>query len=86
MTLYLLYCPESPDSPLDLHGDGYQVDDDLYLVSSELTRSKLYHRIKWQLADDSPLLLAPLSGAPKFKGMNPGSLKWLREGGETGST
>jgi len=46
-----------------------------------LTRSQLYHRIKWQLENGSPLLLAPLSDAPKFKGMNPGALKWLREYG-----
>ncbi|ASK89098.1 hypothetical protein [Sphingorhabdus sp. SMR4y] len=81
MTLYLLYCPQSPEAPLDLHGDGYKIDDNLYVIRSELTRSQLYHRIKWQLENGSPLLLAPLSDAPKFKGMNPGALKWLREYG-----
>ncbi len=82
MALYLLYCPQTTEQPLDLYGDGYRVDDNLFLISSELNRSPLYHRIKWQLDPDSPLLLAPLSDAPKFKGMNPGSLKWLRECGD----
>lgn len=81
MPLYMLYCPQRPETTLDLHGDGYRIGDDLFLISSELTRSRLYHRIKWQLEEGSPLLVAPLSDAPKFKGMKAGALKWLREAG-----
>lgn len=79
-TPYLLYCRETDvDAPLDLHGDGYRLDDGLYLIRSDLERSPLYHRIKRQLGADAPLLVAPLDGDPKFKGMNAGALKWLRE-------
>lgn len=85
-TLYLLYFdPQAalPD-PLDLHGDGHPLADGLWLVRSGLTRSQLYHRIKWQLPDDAALLCAPLSddrdGWPKFKRLESGALKWLRGG------
>lgn len=79
MTLYLLffdpvYCPEN----LDLCGDGVRLHAGLYLIRTELTRSKLYHRIKWQLEDGAGLLVAPLADDPKFKGMEAGSLKWLK--------
>ena len=56
----------------------------MWLVRSALTRSKLYHRIKWQLPEGTPLACAPLgddpAGWPKFKGMEPGALGWLRGG------
>ena len=51
-------------------------------LRSALTRSKLYHRIKWQLPEGTALLCAPLGddpdGWPKFKGMDAGALAWLR--------
>ena len=79
-TLYLLYLPPEADlpAPLDLHGDGYRLHHGLYLIRSALTQSKLYHRIKWQLAKDTPLAVATLDQAPKFKGMEAGALAWLR--------
>ena len=56
-------------------------------MRSPLSRSKLYHRIKWQLPGDAALACAPLAddpdGWPKFKGMAAGALAWLR-GGSTG--
>ncbi len=64
---------------LDLHGDGRALSDDLFLVYSALSQSKLYHRIKWQLPGDTPVIVARLDEAPKFKGMADGALKWLRE-------
>ena len=80
-SLYLLYCRETDaGAALNLHGDGYRLNDGLYLIRSDLDRSPLYHRIKRQLGPDAPLLVAPLDGDPKFKGMNAGALKWLREG------
>ena len=78
--LYLLVVPDPdtiPDS-LDLHGEGRRFAPGIYCILSDLTRSKLYHRIKWQLADDAALLVAPLEDAPKFKGMDDGALAWLR--------
>lgn len=82
--LYLIWHDPaaSPAEPIDLHGDGHPLADGLWLVRSALTRSKLYHRIKWQLPDGTALLCAPLGddpdGWPKFKGMDAGALAWLR--------
>jgi hypothetical protein len=71
---------QAADLPaLDLQGDGRAIAEGLYLIHSELSQSRLYHRIKWQLPDDTPLIVATLNQAPKFKGMAKGSLKWLRE-------
>ena len=80
MNLYLLFFdPDYGPKDLDFCGDGIRLRDGLYLIQSELTRSKLYHRIKWQLKDGAALLVAPLADDPKFKGMEAGSLKWLRD-------
>ena len=35
-------------------------------------------RLKRALPPDTPLLVAPLAGRPKFKRMAPGALAWLR--------
>ena len=84
--LYLLWFEPGTDTAdgMDFHGDAQPLAEGLWLVRSDLTRSKLYHRIKWQLPDDTPLLAAPLEdsrdGWPKFKGLADGALKWLREG------
>ena len=80
MSLYLIFFELGDAEPptLDLHGDGHALTDGLYLSKSDLSRSELYHRIKWQLRPDTPLLVAPLADHPKFKGMTPGALKWLR--------
>ena len=77
--LYLFLCDERwQGTDIDLNGDGFRLGDGVYLIDSALTRSKLYHRLKWQLVDDAWLLVAPLDDAPKFKGMAPGALAWLR--------
>ncbi len=84
--LYLLWFDSPGGLPdgFDFHGDAHVLANDLWLIRSDLTRSKLYHRIKWQLPADTPILLAPLDdnreGWPKFKGMEAGALKWLRSG------
>ena len=52
----------------------------LYLVETGLDRSRLYHAVKRRYAPRR-LLVAPLAAAPKFKGMAPGALKWLRARG-----
>lgn len=84
--LYLLWHDPAaaPEAPLDLHGDAHPLAEGLWLVRTALTRSQLYHRIKWQLPEGTPLACAPLAddpaGWPKFKGLAPGALAWLRAG------
>lgn len=81
MVLYLVYVDLA--SPPDLTFDGAHVElrPGLYLVDTEATRSRLYHDVKHQLPTDTPLLVAPLADAPKFKGMASGALAWVRDGG-----
>jgi len=65
--LYLVYVrdPVPEQSPL---AGGVELEPGLYLVRTEQTRSELYHAIKRKLSP-AILLVAPLSGMPKFKGM-----------------
>ena len=85
-TLYLFWHePDAaPPAEFDLHGDAHPLNEGMWLIRSELTRSKLYHRLKWQLPDDTSIMVAPLlddpAGWPKFKGMAEGALAWLRGG------
>jgi hypothetical protein len=85
--LYLLWHDPAvePSAGFDLHGDAHPLAPGLWLVRSDLTRSRLYHRIKWQLPEGTALLCAPLAddpaGWPKFKGLEDGALKWSRKGG-----
>lgn len=61
--------------------DRFELRPGLFLVDSELDLSRLYHQIKWALPPGSPLLVAPLAAAPKFKLMEEGALKWMRSRG-----
>lgn len=81
--LYLVWIDPTIEVPaLEFEGDAKELATNLWLYRSPLSRSKAYHRIKWQLPDDTALLLAPMDddreGWPKFKGLNEGSLGWLR--------
>jgi len=76
LTLYLVYlddCAASapPDPALVPLAPG------LYLAESTRTRSQLYHALKRRF-QPARLLVAPLEDDPKFKGMHPGALAWLR--------
>ena len=68
------------DTGIALGEDAVELRPGLWLIRSERTRSRLYHAIKRQLPDGTPLLVAELAGDPKFKGMAPGALAWLRHG------
>jgi hypothetical protein len=80
MVLFLVWHEEGraigPELLLSL--DRFELRPGLVLVDSALTRSKLYHRIKWALPAGTALLVAPLAEAPKFKGMAAGALAWVR--------
>ena len=74
--LYLIW-HDAAESELALGEPHHAFRPNLILARSERSRSRLYHAVKRQLPDDTALLVAPLADAPKFKGMSPGSLKWL---------
>jgi hypothetical protein len=50
----------------------------LLLIDSDQTRSTVYHALKAELPAGSALLVTELHEVPKFKGMAPGTLAWLR--------
>ena len=76
--LYLVYLRD-PERALDISEfEGLrQLDDRLYLLQTGEDRSRVYHAMK-RACGPAGLLVAPLSEAPKFKGMAGGALKWLR--------
>ena len=82
--LYLLWTDPAGELPdgFDFHGDAHPLAEGMWLVRTELRRSRIYHQIKWQLEEGAPLLVAPMidnaHGWPKFKGMAAGALAWLR--------
>ena len=78
MMLWIVYVRDASRTDDLLEGqDGMEIADNLFLVRSGKTRSKLYHSLKRKVKPDG-LLVAPLSEPPKFKGMHTGALKWLR--------
>lgn len=76
--LYIVWVGTDEPLELDEFGERQQLAPQLHLIDSELTQSRLYHLIKWSLPPDTQLLVAGVDGRPKFKGMEPGSLVWLR--------
>ncbi|MBC2777424.1 hypothetical protein [Parasphingopyxis marina] len=80
MALYLVWHEPGCDIDAELLFalDHFELRPGLLLVESPLTRSKLYHKVKWALPKGTALLAAPLEDAPKFKGMEEGALKWVR--------
>ena len=50
----------------------------LLLIDSEATRSEVYHGLKGHLPPETPLLVAPVDGTPKFSQMAAGTTAWLR--------
>ena len=76
-TLYLVHVdPEVARHP-DPSPDLLELAPGLYLTESSSTRSQVYHALKRRF-EPCRLLVAPLAGDPKFKGMRPGALAWLR--------
>ncbi len=78
--LYLIYLREPEEALRTGEFPGMRrLGDELFLMRSALSRSKVYHSIKWATRPEA-LLVAPLEDDPKFKGMDAGALKWLRAG------
>lgn len=57
--------------------ESMTLSEGLFLVRTSATRSQLYHAVKRRVQPDA-LFVARLDGAPKFKGMAEGALKWVR--------
>lgn len=80
MPAYLAYMPAGADpDTVQVEGTVIALDECLWLIESRLTRSRLYHQIKWALPVGAALLVAPLAGEPKFKAMAPGAMKATRQ-------
>jgi hypothetical protein len=50
----------------------------LVLIDSAESLSRVYHELKWALPPNAALIVAPIAGVPKLKGLAPGTLSWLR--------
>jgi len=75
-SLYLVYL-DPDDGKLDGVPSALRLTQGIYVLSSDQTRSRVYHQVK-ALTAPVALLVAPLQGIPKFKGMDRGALKRLR--------
>lgn len=71
------------DSVVDLDTPGpwvslHRVSDDVVLIESSDTLSRVYHELKWSLPDGVALLVAPLAGRPKLARVAAGTQTWAR--------
>lgn len=55
-----------------------RASDDLLLVDSDESLSRVFHELKWTLPDDAALLVSPVGATPKLRGLPPRTLTWLR--------
>ena len=76
-SLYIVHVKAAGMGDLPAAEEVITLDRGLYLVRTAQMRSQLYHAVKRRLAPDA-LLVAPLAGLPKFKGMRPGSTALAR--------
>lgn len=74
--LYLVLMPEGGIA-IPASESVVELEEGVYLVRSDETLSQLYHAVKRRHAPPQ-LLVAPLSGSPKFKGMAALALKRTR--------
>ena len=79
MTVYVAWTSEMPEQ--DLPGPWTELRvaaPGLLLVESTDTLSRVFHELKWALSEDASLLVGPLAATPKLRGLNSGTLSWLR--------
>lgn len=79
MSVYLAWT----DAVVDVRTPGpwasmHRVTDDLVLIESSESLSRVYHELKWSLDAGSALLVAPLAARPKFARVASGTLTWIR--------
>lgn len=83
MAKAVIYLAELGGNDVDAHAPGpwleiFELREGLVLVESEESRSAVYHALKAELPEGSPLLVAQLREPPKMKGMAPGAVAWAR--------
>ncbi len=79
MTVYVAWTSEMPE--YDLPGPWTELRvaaPGLLLVESPDTLSRVFHELKWALSEEASLFVGPLAATPKLRGVNPGTLSWLR--------
>lgn len=76
-TLYLVFVEAFDEDALYAQFDAVCLRQGLFVIRSALDRSGLYHAVR-DATRPVGLVVAPLAADPKFKGMAPGALKWVR--------
>ncbi len=77
MTSAFLIYLDPDDRSLSRMTAAVRLKAGIYVLRSDLTRSRVYHKVK-ALTEPATLLVAPLQDKPKFKGMDAGALKALQ--------
>ena len=79
MTVYVAWTPDLPEANLPGPWTELKVAaPGVLLVDSDDTLSRVFHELKWALSEDASLLVGPLAATPKLRGLNSGTLSWLR--------
>lgn len=79
-TVYLAW--SSAPIPVGIPGPWSELRvlaDDLALVESTESLSRVFHELKWSLPDSAALMVSPLSARPKLKHLPAGTTTWLRD-------
>jgi hypothetical protein len=71
------------DSVVDVTMPGpwvsmHRVADDVVLIETSASLSRVYHELKWSLPAGGALLVAPLTTRPKLARVATGTLTWIR--------
>jgi hypothetical protein len=79
MTVYVAWTPDLPEANLPGPWSELKIAaPGVLLVESDDTLSRVFHELKWALAEEAPLFVAPVAATPKLRGLEPGTLSWLR--------
>ena len=80
MSVYVAWISELPEP----HLPGPWIElraaaPGLLLIESDETLSRVFHELKWALSQHAQLFVAPLAATPKLRGLEAGTLSWLRQ-------
>ncbi|ERJ18542.1 hypothetical protein SSPSH_002648 [Salinisphaera shabanensis E1L3A] len=75
---YLVFAESADENALMENFDAIRLREDMFIVYASMTRSEVYHAVR-DLTDPNALMAAPLAAHPKFRGLAPGALKWLKQ-------